>query len=86
MGAVRPVIADEFIRLLAQQRGGQFVGEDDRLVIDDQVGGAGGGRGQGGLAGQIPGLLSVLRVLGSSEFLMVSTPRTIAHHSPNNTT
>ena len=53
MGAVRPVIADEFIRLLAEQRGGQLIGEDDRLVIDDQVGGAGGGRRQGGLAGQI---------------------------------
>ena len=46
MGAVRPVIADEFLRLLAEQRGGQLVGEDDRLVIDDQVGGPGGGCGR----------------------------------------
>jgi hypothetical protein len=50
---MRPVIADEFLRLLAEQRGGQPIGEDDRLVIDNQVGGAGGGRGQGHLAGQI---------------------------------
>ena len=53
MGAVRPVIADEFVRLLAEQRGGQVIGEDDRLVIDDQVGGPGGGRHQGGLAGPV---------------------------------
>ena len=53
VGAMRPVLADEFLRPLAEQRGGQLIGEDDRLVIDDQVGGAGGGRGQGHLAGQI---------------------------------
>ena len=53
VGTVRPVIADEFIRLLTEQRGGQPIGEDDRLAIDDQVGGAGGGCHQGGLAGPI---------------------------------
>ena len=53
MGPVRPVIADEFIRPLTEQRGSQLIGEDDRRVIDDQVRGPGGGRELGGLAGQV---------------------------------
>ena len=45
------------------QRGGQLIGEDDRLLIDDQVGGPGGGCGQGGLAG-LAGLIPWGRASG----------------------
>ena len=55
MRAVQPVIADELLGLLAEQDGGQLIGEDDGLAVHDQVGGPGGGGEQGSLTGQISG-------------------------------
>ncbi len=55
MRAVQPVIADELLGLLAEQEGGQLIGEDDGLAVYDQVGRPGRGGHQGGLAGQITG-------------------------------
>jgi hypothetical protein len=51
MAAVQAVVADQFIRFLAQQGGGQVIIEDQRLVIDDEMGGAGSRGGQRRLAG-----------------------------------
>jgi len=44
--AVQPVVGDQLVGPVAQQPLGQGVGEDVRLVVDDEVGGPGGGRGQ----------------------------------------
>ena len=53
--AVGSVIADEFAGPLTEKGGRQMIGEDDGLAVHDQVGGAGCGGGQGGLAGQMTG-------------------------------
>ncbi len=53
--AVRPVIAKEFLCPLTEQGGRELIGEDDRLAVDEQVGGPGSGGGQGRLAGLVTG-------------------------------
>ena len=53
MLAVRAVITDEFLGLLPEQDRGQWVGEDERRLIDDEVRGPGGRRGERGLARQV---------------------------------
>jgi hypothetical protein len=51
--AVRPVIADELVGLLAKQGCRQAVFEDKGWPVDDEVGRAGGRRGKCGLARQV---------------------------------
>ena len=51
MGPVRPVESDELTGPLAEHGLGQRVGEDGRVVVDDQVGGPRGRRGERGQAG-----------------------------------
>ncbi len=40
MLAVGAVVAEEFLRALAEERGGEGVGEYRRIAVDDQVRGA----------------------------------------------
>ncbi len=49
--AMRPVESDELIRPLAEHGLGQRIGENGRVVVDDQVGGPRGRRGKRGQAG-----------------------------------
>ena len=51
MGPVRPVESDELTGPLAEHGLGQCVGEDERLVVDDQVGSSRGRRRERGHAG-----------------------------------
>ena len=51
VATVRPVEFDELIGPLAEHGHGQRIGEDGRVVVDDQVGGPRGRRGERGLAG-----------------------------------
>jgi hypothetical protein len=46
-------MADELIRLLPEQRRCERISEDRGGIVDDQMGRAGGGRGQRGVAWQL---------------------------------
>jgi hypothetical protein len=51
VAAVRPVKADELVGALAEHGHGQGIGEDRRIIVDDQMSGARGRCHQGGQAG-----------------------------------
>ena len=51
VGAVRPVVADELVGPLAEHGLRQGIGENQGIVVDDQMGGARGRRGKRGQAG-----------------------------------
>jgi hypothetical protein len=51
VGAVCPVVLDELVGPLTEHGLGQGIGEDHRLMVDDQMSGARGRRHEGGDAG-----------------------------------